>query len=57
MEMYDAGTSELLIAPRWPCPEAQLSLTEAPGKWSIREHALHLIDLGISHDPQSEICS
>lgn len=44
MALYEAGIDDLVegIA---KLSDEQLSYTEMPGKWSIREHVLHLIDL------------
>ncbi|NOV02829.1 DinB family protein [Paenibacillus planticolens] len=42
--MYAAGADELESAVAG-LTEEQLSLSQAPGKWSIREQVLHLIDL------------
>ncbi|NOU70641.1 hypothetical protein GC098_04165 [Paenibacillus sp. LMG 31458] len=44
MKMYAEGIDELECAVDG-LSEEQLNLTEAPGKWSIREQVLHLIDL------------
>ncbi|MDQ0871697.1 catechol 2,3-dioxygenase-like lactoylglutathione lyase family enzyme [Paenibacillus sp. V4I3] len=44
MKMFADGIVELECAVDGLSDE-QLSLTEAPGKWSIREQVLHLIDL------------
>ncbi|OCT16060.1 hypothetical protein A8709_10615 [Paenibacillus pectinilyticus] len=44
MAMYETGVSELEKAIAG-LSETELSCTEKPGKWSIREHVLHLIDL------------
>ncbi|WP_217635268.1 DinB family protein [Paenibacillus sp. yr247] len=44
VEMYADGADELECALDGLSDE-QLNLTEAPGKWSIREQVLHLIDL------------
>ncbi|MZQ82415.1 hypothetical protein GQF01_09875 [Paenibacillus sp. 5J-6] len=44
VEMYEAGTDELENAIAG-LTEEQLSFAQAPGKWSIREQTLHLIDL------------
>lgn len=42
--LYEAGVDDLEKAIAGLSDE-QLSYTEIPGKWSIREHVLHLIDL------------
>ena len=44
MKMYADGIDELECAVDG-LSEEQLNVTEAPGKWSIREQVLHLIDL------------
>lgn len=44
LHMFETGVSELERAIT-ELSEAQLSLTEHPGKWSIREHVLHVVDL------------
>jgi catechol 2,3-dioxygenase-like lactoylglutathione lyase family enzyme len=44
VEMYAAGAGELESAITG-LTEEQFSLAQAPGKWSIREQILHLIDL------------
>lgn len=44
MEMYEAGVEELHQAIDG-LSDVQLNLREEEGKWSIREHVLHLIDL------------
>lgn len=44
IEMYAAGADELESAIAG-LTEEQLSLAQVPGKWSIREQVLHLIDL------------
>lgn len=44
VQMYAAGADELESAIAG-LTEEQLSLAQAPGKWSIREQVLHLVDL------------
>ncbi|WNR45032.1 DinB family protein [Paenibacillus roseipurpureus] len=44
LDMFGSGAGELERSIR-DLSEARLSLSEHPGKWSIREHVLHVVDL------------